>query len=266
MFELSPSDTAANANASSIPACVRVSRSKPRPVTLLPPNSGSSRRNASGFWSMTDTECPLSSRLFASVAPTRPHPMITKCTVRHAIPSASTGAPRAVVWAAARGPSIAHRVGPLGCRQTPVARTSRPQRQARPHAPAEAHRAAGVRVGRALVGGVRARRDPADALARRDGGARHLAVGRSGRRRGDARRRRVLPAERARLPVRRRRLRGRDDQPGQERRRHRRQRAAGRLRAHRRGVDLVGRPVRGVRVPARCAGTRRRSRSGSSCC
>ena len=126
------------------------------------------RRNASGFWSMTATEWPLSSRFWASVAPTRPQPMITKCTARHAIPCGASAA-RALrrVVCAPGGPSIAHRVGPLGCRQTPVARTSRPQRHARPHAPAEAHRAAGLRVGRALVGGVRARRDPADAVAGR---------------------------------------------------------------------------------------------------
>ena len=132
---------------------------------------------------MTATEWPWSSRLWARVAPTRPHPMITKCTVRHAIPC--RGSPRAPSCGGpgVRGPRIAHRVGPLGCRQTTVARTSGPQRPARPHPPAEAHRAAGVRVGRALVGGVRARRDPADALAGRPVGARRLAVGRSGGRR-----------------------------------------------------------------------------------
>ena len=49
---------------------------------------------------------------------------------------------------------------------------------------------------------------------------------------------------------------------GPERRRDRGQRAAGRLRADGRGVDLVRRPVRRDRHPRRCAGTRRRSPIG----
>src|SRR6478736_9995661 len=69
-----------------MPALVSVSRSKPRPVTLLPPKSPGRRRNASGFWSMTATEWPCSSRFCASDAPTRPQPMMTKCTAGHAIP------------------------------------------------------------------------------------------------------------------------------------------------------------------------------------
>ena len=47
-------------------------------------------------------------------------------------------------------------------------------------------------------------------------------------------------------PVRRRRLRGRHGQPRPDRRADRRQRAARRLRAHRRGVDLLGRAERRV--------------------
>ncbi len=80
MFELSPSETAAKAYASSMPACTSVSRSNPTPVTFFPVNSEERRRNASGFWSTTATECPLDSRDWARVAPTRPQPMITKCT------------------------------------------------------------------------------------------------------------------------------------------------------------------------------------------
>jgi hypothetical protein len=38
------------------------------------------RRNASGLLSMTDTVWLRSSRLRASVEPTRPQPMITTCT------------------------------------------------------------------------------------------------------------------------------------------------------------------------------------------
>ena len=51
------------------------------PVTVMPPKSAPSRRNASAFWSITATECPRASRLWARVEPTRPQPMITMCTV-----------------------------------------------------------------------------------------------------------------------------------------------------------------------------------------
>src|SRR5665648_506157 len=63
-----------------MPAWASVSRSKPRPVTFLPLNSASRRLKASGFWSMTATEWPRSSNDCARVAPTRPQPMMTKCT------------------------------------------------------------------------------------------------------------------------------------------------------------------------------------------
>src|SRR5271166_4438218 len=80
-FELSPLLTAANASAFSIPASISTSRSKPIPVTLLPRKPGRSLRNASTSWSMTATEWPCSSRMCAMVDPTRPHPMITMCTI-----------------------------------------------------------------------------------------------------------------------------------------------------------------------------------------
>src|SRR5665647_1868741 len=67
-----------------MPAWTSVSRSKPRPVTFLPLNSASSRLKASGFWSITATEWPRSSNDCARVAPTRPQPMMTKCTCRDA--------------------------------------------------------------------------------------------------------------------------------------------------------------------------------------
>ena len=63
-----------------MPASVSVSRSNPMPVTRLPSNVVPSRRNAEAFWSMTATSCPWLSRLRARVEPTRPQPMITKCT------------------------------------------------------------------------------------------------------------------------------------------------------------------------------------------
>jgi hypothetical protein len=53
MFELSPLLTAANAPACSIPASIRVSRSKPTPLTRRPGKLSPSRRNASGSWSIT---------------------------------------------------------------------------------------------------------------------------------------------------------------------------------------------------------------------
>src|SRR3954453_17295901 len=84
MLELSPLETAANAPASSMPASMSVSRSKPTPVTCRPWKSGPSRRNAPALWSTTATEWPATSRLWAIVEPTRPQPMITTCTDRDA--------------------------------------------------------------------------------------------------------------------------------------------------------------------------------------
>ena len=63
-----------------MPASISTSRSNPTPVTLLPLKLTGSLRNASGSWSMMATECPCSSRMWAIVDPTRPHPMITMCT------------------------------------------------------------------------------------------------------------------------------------------------------------------------------------------
>src|SRR5680860_1635300 len=63
-----------------MPASISVSRSKPTPVTVVPSNPAPRRRNESGFWSITETVCPCSSRPCASDEPTRPQPMITKCT------------------------------------------------------------------------------------------------------------------------------------------------------------------------------------------
>src|SRR6478752_5417188 len=80
MLELSPLETAANASARRMPAFSRTSWSKPCPVILSPLNPGPTRRNASGSASMIDTVWLRSSRLRASVEPTRPQPMITTCT------------------------------------------------------------------------------------------------------------------------------------------------------------------------------------------
>src|SRR5215469_10134844 len=82
MLELSPLLTAAKLSARSMPALASTSRSKPIPVTRSPLNAGRSLRNASGSRSITATVLPRSSRMWASVEPTRPHPMITICTTR----------------------------------------------------------------------------------------------------------------------------------------------------------------------------------------
>src|SRR5919112_1872844 len=80
MLELSPLLTAAKAPAESTPASSSVCRSKPSPVTCRPPNSGPSRRKASGSWSITATLWPMSSSRRAIAEPTRPQPITTTCT------------------------------------------------------------------------------------------------------------------------------------------------------------------------------------------
>ena len=81
MLELSPDETAAKPSASSMPASIRTSRSKPTPLTVRPPKSGPSRRKASTSTSITATVWPRFSSERARVEPTRPHPMITMCTL-----------------------------------------------------------------------------------------------------------------------------------------------------------------------------------------
>src|SRR6201994_1644891 len=80
MFELSPEDTAANADASSMPARSSTSRSNPIPSTRSPGNSGLSRLNAVLSRSMTATSWPIRARPSARDAPTRPHPITTTRT------------------------------------------------------------------------------------------------------------------------------------------------------------------------------------------
>src|SRR6476620_1449508 len=63
-----------------MPAAMRVSRSKPMPVTVWPSKEVPSRRNAEASASMMATSWPLRPRVRARVDPTRPHPMMTKCT------------------------------------------------------------------------------------------------------------------------------------------------------------------------------------------
>src|SRR3954471_2670877 len=80
MLELSPLLTAAKAYAPRMPAAMRVSRSKPMPVTVCPSNEVPRRRNEEASESMIATSWPLRPRVRARVDPTRPHPMMTKCT------------------------------------------------------------------------------------------------------------------------------------------------------------------------------------------
>src|SRR5690606_9978698 len=86
------------------------------------------RRNASGFWSMTATECPRDSRDRASIAPTRPQPMMTTCTVAHATPDAG------LAWAAVSDVADAAKRLLLGrpVRSEQVRRTLLPKRLALP--------------------------------------------------------------------------------------------------------------------------------------
>src|SRR6478672_6831978 len=63
-----------------MPASCRVSRSNPTPVTRRPSKADPSRRNADSSWSMIATSWPWLSRLRAREEPTRPQPMMTKCT------------------------------------------------------------------------------------------------------------------------------------------------------------------------------------------
>ncbi|CAA9314232.1 MAG: Uncharacterized amino acid permease, GabP family, partial [uncultured Nocardioidaceae bacterium] len=126
-----------------------------------------------------------------------------------------------------------------------------PVEPAGPDPAPQAHRAAGVRQRRAVLGGLRPRRGLHHAVGRGHLGVRLLLAGRARRRPGDGDRGGVVPPERARLPQRRRGLRGGDGQPRPDRRGHRRQRPARRLRPDRRGVGLLGRAERGRRAAVR---------------
>ena len=111
---------------------------------------------------------------------------------------------------------------------------------------AQADRPAGVRFRRAVVGRLCAERDLPDAVAGGCHGLRLQLEGRAAGVVGHAGGGRVLPAERARLPLRWRRLRGGHHQPRSQRRPDGRRGPPRRLRPDGRGVDLLGRPVRGL--------------------
>src|SRR5918996_87180 len=87
MFELSPFETAMNASASRIPASSSTSRSKPTPTTVLALKSGGRRSKAWRRLSTTATLWPFFESSAVSWAPTRPHPMITKCIQKRVLRS-----------------------------------------------------------------------------------------------------------------------------------------------------------------------------------
>src|ERR687890_175399 len=195
MLELSPLETAAKASARSIPATSRTSRSNPTPVTLIPLNDAPRRRNASGLVSMIATEWSRSSRLRASVLPTLPHPMITTCT-RGTVHAPH---PAQMLLTAARTGRPAGSLADRGSRRHLQADPGRAQaalEPARRDAAPQAHRAAGVRQRRLVLGGLRPRRGVHHAVGGRLLGVPVVLADRRRGRPGDADRRRVVPPER----------------------------------------------------------------------
>src|SRR5579884_838111 len=87
MFELSPFVTAARAPARRMPASSSVSRSKPNPLRVWPPQPSGRRRKAEARLSMIATVWPSATREIPRPEPTRPLPTITTCTG----PIATTG-------------------------------------------------------------------------------------------------------------------------------------------------------------------------------
>src|SRR6478735_9760623 len=153
MLELSPLETAAKASARRTPAFSRTSWSKPCPVILSPLKPGPRRRKASGSASMIDTVWLRSSRLLASVEPTRPQPMITTCTRETLHVS-----PPQIPLLSRSGSSLSAR----GCRrriEADPAGTQAPLLPAGRDAAPQADRPPGLRQRRAVVGGLRPGRD-----------------------------------------------------------------------------------------------------------
>ena len=240
-----------------------------------PRTSAPSRRKASGFWSMTATVWPRSSRLRARVEPTRPQPMITKCTdatltarrPASAAPRVAVTTPRDALRRSAVGvaPGIRVVVPSLGrcvkrraarprVRSDRLAETLLPKRVALPVFASDALSSVAYAPDEIFLtlrlAGLAAY------ASRRGVGAR--------RRRGHAHRRRARTG-RTCTPT----PRGGGDYEvatvnlGPTAGLDRRQRAARRLRAHGRGVGLLRRAVRrvGAPGPARARGRRRRRRS-----
>ena len=214
MFELSPSDTAANANASSIPACLRVSRSKPSPVTLLPAELGVEPPEGLGVLVDDGHRVPVVLEALrqrrADPAASHDHEVhsAARYTVRltrragcgwcgrpcaglalRIVSDLSDAAKRLLLGRPVRSDRLGHTLLPKRI-ALPVFASDALSSVA--YAPDE------ILLTLSLAGMAALVISPWVGLA--------VVV-------GDARRRRVLPAERARLPVRRRRLRGRDDQP-----------------------------------------------------
>src|SRR5215468_10404072 len=251
ILELSPLLTAANASASSIFAATSVSRSKPRPVTVVPRKPSPRRRNASGLMSMTATLWPRLSSWCASDEPTRPHPMITTCT-------AGTS-PFCAMWP--RGPAAATLHNRPTCRRPPsrhgavsctrerydAGRQAAGHRQPGalgPHGACAASETAGAAYlcqRRTVERGLRHAGDLARADRRWDRVSVPHAVDCpcGGRTDGDSRR--LVPPTGTRLPDRWRRLRGRHQEHRPPGRCDRGERAAGGLCDDGGGVGVVRR-------------------------
>ena len=283
MLELSPLLTAANAAACSMPASMSVSRSKPMPVTRRPREAAAQPAEGLGSWSIMATVWPLSSRMCARVDPTRPQPMITICTVvlpdvapgrlDHAEPTPGRGHLRFPadrrVFTGTRNHSLT--VVPQATDLVKRLLLGRALRSAQAHEQLLPKRIAlPVFASDALSSVAYAPQEILIALGLAGLATYHFTpcVGRR-RHRDPAGRGRLLPPERARLHQRRRRLRGRDHEPGGQRRARRRQRADGRLRAHRRRVGVLGGAEPGCARPltavARGARRGRWSSSSSPC-
>src|SRR5215218_1499565 len=169
MLELSPEDTAANADAPSMPARSSTSRSNPIPSTRSPGNSGESRLNAVLSRSMTATSWPIRARPSASDAPTRPHPITTTRTfavlsATFSIYALGTLPPNS------SGLTLGSRVQAFDRRPAAGPRQTLPKRQALPHASAQADSPSGLRFRRAVVDGLRTRGDLPGAVGGRTGG------------------------------------------------------------------------------------------------
>ena len=219
-------------------------------------------------WSMTATSWPWLSRLSARVEPTRPQPMITKCTTPTLHASASRGRCAAPLHAHGR-PSSVWPCRPSGrVAQAAARRPRHAQRPARRDAAAQADRPAGLRQRRPVVGRLRPGRDLPDPVGRRAVGATHFSwkIGLARRRRHA--RRSSRPTGRTCTPTPPAAATTRWPRPtsGPSAGPDRGQRPAGRLRPDRRGVDLLRRAERrrGAAVRPRARG--RSSPSRWSCC
>ena len=103
MLELSPLETAAKASARSMPACRSTSPVEAHPGDRDPGEVGAEPAERVGVLVDDRDRVPAGSRLWARVEPTRPHPMITTCTL--SLPRCVTPRPVAFVVRACHVPA-----------------------------------------------------------------------------------------------------------------------------------------------------------------